>query len=83
MSEKSTNVQTELITKKGWLETSILDFSNNIFYNKRLGIILSIIINSIYIYLCYHKTPIISIFIFLYFLYLFYHIIVYQLKGTK
>ena len=83
MSEKSTNVQTELITKKGWLETSILDFSNNIFYNKRLGIMISILINCIYIYLCYHKTPIISIVIFLYFLYLFSHIILYQLKGSK
>ena len=83
MSEKSAYFQTELIIKKDGLETTILDISNNIFYNKKLGIIISIIINFIYIYLCYHKTPIISIFIFLYFLYLFFHVIVYQFKGTK
>ena len=83
MSEKSTSSQTEIISQKGALETTILNFSNNIFFNKQLGIIISMIINSIYIYLCYYKTPIISIFIFLYFLYLLSRIIVYQFKGTK
>ena len=83
MLEKTKYYQTELITNKGELEATILDFSNYIFFNKKLGIILSIIINSLYIYLCYHKTPIISFFIFLYFLYLVSNIIVYQFKGTK
>ena len=52
MLEKPKYDQTELITNKGELEETILDFSNYIFYNKKLGIILSIIINSIYVYLC-------------------------------
>ena len=83
MLEKPKYDQTELITNKGELEETILDFSNYIFYNKKLGIILSIIINSIYIYLCYHKIPIISFFIFLFFLYLLSNIIIYQFKGTQ
>ena len=83
MSEKKSYFQTELIPKKGEIETKILDISNNIFYNKEIGIILSIIINFLYIYLCYHKTPIISILIFFNFLFLLFHIIISQLTGNK
>ena len=83
MSEKTSYFQTELIAKTNEIEAKILDISNNIFYNKEVGIILSIIINFIYIYLCYHKTPIISILIFFNFLFLLSHIIISQLNGTK
>ena len=83
MSEKTSYFQEDLITKKGEIETKILDISNNIFYNKELGIILSIIINFLYILLCYYRTPIISIVIFFIFLFLLSHIIIYQLKETK
>ena len=83
MSEKKSYFQTELIAKTNEIEAKILDISNNIFYNKEVGIILSIIINFIYIYLCYHKTPIISILIFFNFLFLLSNVIISQLNGTK
>ena len=83
MNEKTSYFKTESIPKKSEIEAKILDISNNIFYNKEIGIILSIIINFLYIYLCYHKTPIISILIFFNFLFLLSHIILSQLKGIR
>ena len=69
-------------TKRGKLETSILNFSNRIFENKIIGICFAIFINAWYLFYCY-KSPIISILIFFYFLVLLSHIILYQLKGNK
>lgn len=69
-------------TKRGKLETSILDFSNRIFENKIIGICSAIFINACYLFY-YYKSPIISILIFFYLFVLLSHIIIYQIKGNK
>ena len=82
MSEKKSFLLTESISKKWEIERKILDISNNIFYNIKFGVILSIIINLIYIYFYYHKTPIFAIFIFFIFIFLLSHIIINQFKEA-
>ena len=70
-------------SKRGNIETSMLNFSNSIFENKIVGVCSAIFINASYLYYCYHKTSITSILIFFYLFVLVSHIIINQLKGNK
>ena len=83
MSEVPMHLPFSYATKRGNFETSILNFSNRIFENKIIGACSAIFINADYLYYCYHKTPIISIFIFFYLFVLVSQIIINQLKGNK
>ena len=69
--------------KRNLIETIILDFSKKIFANTKIGIIYAIIFNCIYIYSCYYKYSLISIFILFYLFYLVYNIIIYQFSKNK
>ena len=69
--------------KRNEIEMKIINFSNTIFENPKIGIICSIIINCFYIYCCYNKYSLISTFILFYILYLIFHIIIYQFKKNK
>ena len=70
-------------TKRGELETKIINFSNKIFENIIFGIFFDILINLIYIYCWYNKKTLIETFIFFYLLFLILHIIIYKFKGNK
>ena len=83
MTENQMHFQTEYNTKQLTLEEKILNFSNKIFFNKIYGFCFVTVFNSIYLYFCYYKISIISIFIFFYLLFLIFHIILYQFKGNK
>ena len=68
-------------SKRGELESKIINSSNRIFKNKIFGICFSILINAIFLYFCYYKKPLISAFFFFYLLFLISHIIAFQFKG--
>ena len=70
-------------SKRGKVETKIINYSNNLFMNFKFGLFCIILINGIYLYYCYYKRPIIEFCIFFYFSILIFHIIVYQFKGNK
>ena len=67
----------EFSSKRGKIETKILEFSNKIFQTK-FGILFAILNNAIYLYLCYYKNYFFGIFIYFYFLVLVSHIIMHQ-----
>ena len=83
MSEIPMRLPISYGTKRGNLETSLLNFSSLIFECKIVGICSAIFINASYLYYCYYKFPIISIFIFFYLFVLVSHIIINKLKGNK
>ena len=69
--------------KRGKIETKILDFSNAFFKNPKSGFIFAFLNNALYLYFCYYKRPLISIFIFFNLLILVSHIIMFQFIGNK
>ena len=83
MSEIPMHPSIAFSSKRGNIDSKIIGFSKTIFENKKIGICFSILINAIYLYFCYYKSPIISIFISFYLLFLVSNIIIYQFKGDK
>jgi len=70
-------------SKRGKIESKILDFSNKLFKNFKFGLFFGLLINCIYLYFCYYKSPIIKILIIFYFINLIFHIIIYQFKENQ
>ena len=65
------------------IELKILEFSNTIFENPKIGIFCGLMINCIYVYCWYKKYSLISTCILFYLLYLIFNIIIYQFKKKK
>ena len=83
MSEIPMHLPASFSEERGKIETKILDFSSRIFINLKAGICFSILLNSIYLYYWYYKTPISAIIIFYILLILVFHIIIFQFQGNK
>ena len=83
MSEIPMHLPSSFSSKRGKLETKIIDFSNILFKNFLFGLFLALLINGIYLYYWYNKKPMMEFCILSYFSILFFHIIIYQLKGNK
>ena len=83
MAEIQMHLPSSFSTKRGKIETKIIDYSNTLFKNFKFGLLCILLINGIYLYYCYYKKPILEFCLFFCFSVLIIHIVIYQLKGNK
>ena len=69
--------------KRGFIEEKILDFSKQIFRTPIFGIILSVLLNLLFLHMYFSSRSVISILFYLYFIYLIISIILAKTLDLK